>query len=158
MTYFPNDARLAIVVSRFNEEVTDALLQGALARLKQHAIAAEKVKVVSVAGAVEIPIIAQTLIKTGHYEAVIALGAVIRGDTSHYDYVCQQVSYGCQQVALSTNVPVIFGVLTTDNTEQALARAGGDHGNKGSDAVDTALEMVATMRQLKQSTFATVNS
>src|SRR5262249_4934638 len=100
-----------------------------------------------VPGAIEIPIMVQRLAKTTRYEAIIALGAVIRGETTHYDYVCQQVSYGCQRLALDYNLPVIFGVLTTDTEEQALDRVGGQHGHKGRDAVDTAIEMVKVLRK-----------
>jgi len=141
--------RVAIVVSRFNEDVTSLLLDGALKRLKEVSIQDEFVTVIWVPGAVEIPLIAQRLAHTGVYEAIICLGAVIRGETSHYDYVCEQVSMGCQRVALEQDLPVIFGVLTTDTEEQAMARVGGAHGHKGRDSVDAAMEMVAVLRQLE---------
>lgn len=140
-------SKIAIVVSRFNQKVTRSLLDGALSRLTAVGLSKEHSRVVWVPGAVEIPLIAQQLAKTQDYTAVVCLGAVIQGETDHYDYVCQQVSFGCQQVALEYNIPVIFGVLTTQNKEQAFARAGGECGNKGSDAVDAALEMIEVMKE-----------
>src|SRR5690606_6551628 len=116
---------IALVVSRFNEEVTTALLKGALDRLKALNFPDEKILVVHVPGAVEIPLAVKKIIEAQRYRAVVTLGAVIRGETTHYDYVCQQVSDGCQRLALDTGVPVIFGVLTTETEEQAMARAGG---------------------------------
>jgi len=139
---------IALVVSRFNEEITQALYAGALARLAELNFADEHITVIWVPGAVEIPLVAQRLACSNAYEAIICLGAVIRGETSHYDYVCDQVSSGCQKVALEHDIPVIFGILTTENDEQALDRAGGKHGNKGRDAVDTALEMVSVLHQI----------
>lgn len=139
---------VAIVVSRFNDEVTSKLLEGAVQRLINLGFPNDKITVVYVPGAVEIPIVAKKLIEGARFRAIIALGAVIRGDTSHYDYVCQMVSDGCMQLGLETGIPVIFGVLTTENEEQALARAGGVHGNKGVDAVDAAVEMVGLLRTL----------
>lgn len=140
---------LAIVVSRFNEEITSALFQGANKRLEELNFPMQMVSAVFVPGAIEIPLAAEYLAKTKKYEAIICLGAVIRGETSHYDYVCQQVSYGCQKVALENAIPVAFGVLTTDNEEQALARAGGSDGNKGRDAVDVAIEMISILKQIR---------
>lgn len=134
--------RLAIVVSRFNEPVTKKLLDGALARLTEFGIPSQSVKTCWVPGAVEIPLTVKRLAKTQNYEAIICLGAVIRGETNHYDYVCQQVSLGCQQVALEYEIPVVFGVLTTQNKEQAFARAGGERGNKGVQTADAAMEMI----------------
>ncbi len=139
---------LAIVYSRFNAEVTDLLLQGALGRLKELGFDEQKVPVFQVPGAVEIPLIAKKLAKSQHYHAVITLGAVIRGETTHYDYVCDQVSQGCQDVMMEFEIPVIFGVLTTENKAQALDRCGGAHGHKGRDAVDAALEMVALLEKV----------
>ncbi len=141
-------ARLAIVVSRFNEDVTLKLLEGALNRLKELDHNTSQLCVVWVPGAVEIPLVAQKLANSQNYDAIITLGAVIRGETTHYDYVCDQVSQGCQRVSLDAKIPVIFGVLTTENEEQAYDRLGGRHGHKGKDAVDTALEMVATLKKL----------
>lgn len=143
-TSFP----IAIVVSLFNREITQLLQTGAINRLLEQGILLSDIMVVEVPGAVEIPLVAQKLAKSKNYAAIIALGAVIRGETSHYDYVCQQVSHGCQQVALTYEIPVIFGVLTTDNEEQALARVGGQHGHKGHDAADCALAMHAILQQL----------
>lgn len=138
--------RYAIVVSEFNQEVTNKLLQGALARFEE--LAMTDVNVIKVPGAVEIPFAAQLLAKKRQYHAIICLGAVIRGETSHYDYVCQQVSDGCQRVMLDYEIPVIFGVLTTDTEEQALARCGGIHGHKGKEAVDTAVNMLKVIDQI----------
>lgn len=143
-----SDFNVAIVVSRFNEDITQRLCEGAITRLKELEFADERVTIVWVPGAVEIPLVAQQLARTNNHEVIICLGAVIRGETSHYDYVCEQVSNGCQKVGLENNIPVIFGVLTTDNEEQALDRVGGKHGHKGRDAVDAALEMVSVLRQL----------
>ena len=135
--------KLAIVISRFNEPVTTKLYDGAIKRCRELSIEIDKASdVVWVPGAVEIPLIAQRFAKTKHYDAIICLGAVIRGETSHYDYVCSQVSYGCQRIALDFDLPVIFGVLTTENAEQAFARAGGAHSHKGIESVDAAAEMV----------------
>lgn len=139
---------IAIITSRFNQEVTAKLETGALARLKEQGVPEDKITVVNVPGAVEIPLIAQQLAKTNAYDALICLGAVIRGETSHYDYVCEQVSQGCQRVALDHNLPVIFGVLTTENEEQAFARLGGAHGHKGIEAADAALEMIAVLNEI----------
>lgn len=139
---------LAIVSSRFNAEVTDLLLEGALERLQELDYDLEKVPVYQVPGAVEIPLIAKKLAKSKHYHAVVCLGAVIRGETTHYDYVCDQVSQGCQQVMLEHELPIIFCVLTTENKAQALDRCGGAHGHKGRDAIDCALEMAALMEKI----------
>lgn len=139
---------IALVISRFNEEITNGLYEGALQRFHELDFAAEHVTVVWVPGAIEIPLTAQRLADTGNYSAIICLGAVIRGETSHYDYVCQQVSAGCQTVALKYDIPVIFGILTTDNEEQARARIGGEHGHKGKEAVDAAFEMISIIRQI----------
>lgn len=143
---------VALVVSRFNEKVTQLLCDGALNRLHELAFSDEQITIVEVPGAVEIPITAQRLAKTDLYEAIICLGAVIRGETNHYDYVCQQVSHGCQHVALEQNMPIIFGVLTTENEAQALARASGTQGerNAGFDAVNAAVEMVRVLREIEK--------
>jgi 6,7-dimethyl-8-ribityllumazine synthase len=142
--------RTGIVVSRFNHEVTLRLLDGALTRLKELGISEESTHVVWVPGAVEIPLIAQKLAESAKFDAVICLGAVIRGETGHYDHVCNQVSYGCQRVALQYDVPVIFGVLTTDDEFQAMARSGGEHSHKGIESVDAAMEMVTLRRKLNE--------
>lgn len=138
---------IAIVLSRFNRIVTDQLLAGAQARFNE-LVPHDQPLVICVPGAVEIPFIAQKLAKTGGYDAIVALGVVIRGETTHYDYVCEQVSAGCQQVMLQYDIPVIFGVLTTENLAQALDRVGGAHGHKGRDAIDAAFHMVSLNRQL----------
>jgi 6,7-dimethyl-8-ribityllumazine synthase len=140
---------IAIIISRFNRAVTDKLLAGAQARFNELAPNDEPL-VICVPGAIEIPLIAQKLAKTGRYDAIIALGAVIRGETTHYDYVCNQVSTGCQNVMLQYDTPVIFGILTTENMAQALDRVGGLHGHKGRDAVDAAFHMVSLSKQLSQ--------
>lgn len=141
---------IALVVSLFNEKITQALLNGALERLNYYGFDSEDITVVEVPGAVEIPLIAQKLADKNQYAAIIALGAVVRGETTHYDYVCQQVSNGCQQVMLDCEIPVIFAVLTTENDDQAWDRLGGKHGHKGMDAVDSALSMVSILQQLEK--------
>lgn len=139
---------IAIVVSDFNQVITLKLLEGALLRLSQLGVSDTQVKVLHVPGAIEIPLTAKLLARTQKYAAIICLGAVIRGETSHYDYVCQQVSDGCQKVMLEVEIPVIFGVLTTETEEQALARVGGSEGHKGMDAADVALRMIEITRSV----------
>lgn len=139
---------VAVVVSRFNENVTQLLYEGAVQRLRELDFSEEHITVVWVPGAVEIPLTAQRLARANAYEAIICLGAVIRGETNHYDYVCNQVSMGCQQVSLKNDIPIAFGILTTENEAQALDRAGGSYGNKGIEAVNCALEMVSVLRQI----------
>lgn len=139
---------IGLIVSRFNEGITRLLYEGAIARLTELEFPPEAITAIWVPGALEIPLIAQRLAKTGQQEALICLGAVIRGETSHYDYVCQQVSYGCSKISLQFNIPVIFGILTTENEVQALDRVGGRHGHKGRDAVDAACDMVSILRQM----------
>jgi len=141
--------KIAVITSFFNPEITQKLKWGALMRLEECGISHDQLTIVDVPGAVEIPLIAQQCAKKNIYHAIICLGAVIRGETSHYDYVCDQVSRGCQQVMLQYDIPIIFGVLTTDNDEQALDRVGGLHGHKGRDAADAALEMIALMDSLR---------
>ena len=116
--------------------------------MREQGFAEDDITIVHVPGAVEIPIAAQRLAQVGIYDAIVALGAVIRGETSHYDYVCEQVSQGCQHVALQNDIPVIFGVLTTENEAQAKDRIGGAHGNKGADAAMAAVETVSVLRQI----------
>ena len=132
--------RFAIVVSRFNEFITNKLLGGALDALKRHE--ADEITTVWAPGAFEIPIVAKKLAASKKYDAVICLGAVIRGSTSHYDLVCAEVTKGIASVGLDTGLPVIFGIVTTDNIEQAVERAGTKAGNKGFDAAMAAMEMV----------------
>lgn len=141
--------RIALVVSLFNQFITGRLQQGCIQQLQKCGISEEMITIVEVPGAVELPLIAKKLFETDQADVVITLGCVIRGDTDHYDYVCQQVSQGCQQVALEFCRPVIFGVLTTDNEEQALSRVGGRHGHKGVDAADAALAMYDIMQQIQ---------
>ena len=143
-----DNLRIAIVASRFNEFITSRLLSGALDGLKRHDVKEENIHVAWVPGAFEIPLIASRLAASKNYDAVICLGAVIRGSTSHYDYVCNEVSKGIASVSLSTGVPVMFGVLTTENIEQAIERAGSKAGNKGYDCALGAIEMVSLMRQI----------
>ncbi|MCM1266036.1 MAG: 6,7-dimethyl-8-ribityllumazine synthase [Candidatus Gastranaerophilales bacterium] len=144
-----NGEKFCIVISRFNEFIGSKLLSGAIDELTRHGISEENIDVVWVPGAFEIPIIAKRCAKSGKYNAIITLGAVIKGSTSHYDYVCAEVSKGVASVSLETEVPVIFGVLTTDNLEQAIERAGTKAGNKGSDAAKAAIEMANLMSALK---------
>ncbi len=134
--------KLAIICSEFNEPVTSKLLSSAKSRLKDTGYADRDYDSFLVPGAVEIPLLAKRLASTQKYDAIICLGAVIRGETSHYDYVCSQVSQGTMQVSLEFDLPVIFGVLTTENADQAFARAGGSHSDKGVESVDTALSML----------------
>jgi 6,7-dimethyl-8-ribityllumazine synthase len=140
--------RLAIVAGRFNDDVTKLLLDGALDALRAHGLASESVPVVWVPGAFEIPMAAKRLAESGELDAVICVGAVIRGDTPHFEYVAGECASGVSRVALDTGVPVAFGVLTTDDRDQAFARAGGTEGNKGAEAAATAVEMVDLLRQL----------
>ena len=130
-----------IILSRFNDFIGSKLLSGAIDELKRHGVSDDNIDIVKVPGAFEIPLAAQKFAKTGKYNAIIALGAVIKGATVHFDYVSAEVSKGIAQVSLQTGIPVIFGVLTTDNIEQAIERAGTKAGNKGSDAAKSAIEM-----------------
>ncbi len=140
--------KFCIVVSRFNEFITNKLVSGALDELKRHGVSDNNIDIVWCPGAFEIPLVAKKCAKSGKYSAVITLGAVIKGSTSHYDYVCAEVSKGVASVGLETGIPVIFGVLTTDNIEQAIERAGTKAGNKGSDAAKSAIEMVSLIGKI----------
>ena len=142
--------KVGVVVARFNEFITSRLLGGALDGLKRHNVPEEDVQVAWVPGAFEIPLIASKMAKSGRYDAVICLGSVIRGSTSHYDYVCNEVSKGIAAVSLETGVPVLFGVLTTENIEQAIERSGSKAGNKGFECAEGAVEMVNLIRELDQ--------
>jgi 6,7-dimethyl-8-ribityllumazine synthase len=144
----PGRFSIAIVVSRFNQDITQKLYDGAIKRLKELDFDTQQITVVWVPGAIEIPLAAQRLARTEKFEAIICLGAVIMGETQHFDYVCQQVSYGCQKVALYYDIPVIFGVLTTNTEEQAYDRVGGKHGHIGRSAVDTAFEFISVLHQI----------
>ena len=141
--------KVAIVVARFNEFITSKLLSGALDCLTRHEAEDKNITVAWVPGAFEIPLAAQTLAVTKRYDAVICLGAVIRGATPHFDYVCAEASKGVAQVALQQQRPVAFGILTTDTIQQAVERAGTKSGNKGTDAAMSAMEMVNLLRQVK---------
>ena len=141
--------RFALVVGRWNSFVVEHLVSGAVDTLKRHGIADEQIQIIRVPGAFEIPVAASALAKSGVYDAVICLGAVIRGETSHYDHVASAAASGVQQVAAETGIPVIFGVLTTDTIEQAIARAGTKAGNKGAEAAAAAIEMVSVMDALR---------
>ncbi len=138
--------KFCIILSRFNDFIGSKLLDGAIDELKRHGVTDDNIDIVRVPGAFEIPLTAQKFAQTGKYGAIITLGAVIKGATSHYDYVCAEVSKGVAQVSLQTGVPVIFGVLTTDNIEQAIERAGTKAGNKGTDCAKSAIEMVNLFR------------
>ena len=141
--------KIGIVAARFNEFITNKLLGGAMDGLVRHGVREEDIHVAWVPGAFEIPLIASKMAKSGKYDAVICLGAVIRGSTSHYDFVCSEVSKGIANVSLNTDVPVMFGVLTTDNIEQAIERAGTKAGNKGFDCAVGAIEMVNLIREIE---------
>lgn len=140
--------KIGIVASRFNEFITGKLLEGALDSFSRHGVAADAVDVAWVPGAFEIPLVAQKMASSGKYDAIVCLGAVIRGNTPHFDVVCAETSKGVAAVSLSTGKPVIFGVLTTDTIEQAIERAGTKAGNKGAEAATSAIEMVNLLRQI----------
>ena len=142
--------KVGIVVGRFNEFIVSKLLGGALDGLKRHGVDEDNIEVTWVPGAFEIPLIASKMAKSGKYDAVICLGAVIRGATSHYDYVCAEVSKGIASVSLNSDIPVMFGVLTTDTIEQAIERAGTKAGNKGFECAEGAIEMVNLSRELEK--------
>nr|VFK58732.1 MAG: 6,7-dimethyl-8-ribityllumazine synthase [Candidatus Kentron sp. TUN]VFK63299.1 MAG: 6,7-dimethyl-8-ribityllumazine synthase [Candidatus Kentron sp. TUN]VFK67463.1 MAG: 6,7-dimethyl-8-ribityllumazine synthase [Candidatus Kentron sp. TUN] len=141
-------AHIGIVAARFNQEVVDRLIEGAIDTLKYHGVKEENITIVRVPGAFELPITARRLAETYDLDAVITLGTVIRGGTPHFEYVAGVSAHGVSRVSLDQNLPVIFGVLTTDNTEDAMARAGGEEGNKGSESALAALEMIALFRQI----------
>jgi 6,7-dimethyl-8-ribityllumazine synthase len=144
----PPGARFALVVSRYNESITRKLLEGALATLAAHGVAGSAIDVAHVPGAWEIPVAADRLARSGRYAAVLALGAVIKGDTSHHEYINRQVSHGLGQTAVATGVPVLFGVLTCNSLEQAIHRSGGTAGNKGIECAEAALRMASLMAKL----------
>ena len=142
------DTRIGIVVARFNEFITSKLLGGAVDTLKRHDVSEGAIDIAWVPGAFEIPLIASKMANSGKYDAVICLGAIIRGSTSHYDLVCNEAAKGIAQVSLQTGIPVMFGVITTENIEQALARAGIKAGYEGYDCALSAVEMVNPMAQI----------
>ena len=142
------DLRFALVVSRFNDFVVEPLLRGAVDALRRHGAAEKQIEIVRVPGAFDIPVVARKLVQSRRYEALIALGAVIRGQTPHFDYVAGECAGGIARIALESGVPVAFGVLTTDTVEQAVDRAGGKAGNKGADCALVAIEMANLLRRL----------
>ncbi len=142
------DLRFAILAARFNDFVVEPLVRGALDALKRHGATEKQIEIVRVPGAFDMPIVARKLALSRRYEALIALGAVIRGQTPHFDYVAGECASGLARIALESGIPIAFGVLTTDTVEQAIDRAGGKAGNKGADAALTALEMANLMRRL----------
>jgi 6,7-dimethyl-8-ribityllumazine synthase len=143
------DLRFAILASRFNEFVVDRLVQGALDLLRRHGVSEKQIDIVRVPGAFDMPVVARKLAVSRRYDAIVALGAVIRGETSHFDYVAGECASGLARVASDTGIPVAFGVLTTENTEQAIDRAGGKAGNKGADAAASAIELATLLRRLE---------
>lgn len=140
--------RFAIAVSRFNEDITGELERGARRTFRDHGVADDDVTIVRVPGAFELPLVAQRLARSGTVDGIVCLGAVIRGDTPHFEYVAGEAARGLQEAALATGVPVVFGILTTNTREQAVDRIGGPEGHKGEEAAATALEMVALLRCL----------
>ncbi len=146
--YSGEGLKIGIIASRFNEFITSKLVSGAEDCLKRHGVSDDDMSVAWVPGAFEIPVIAKKMAASGKYDAVICVGAVIRGATSHYDYVCNEVSKGIAAVSLDTGVPVLFGILTTDTIEQAIERAGTKAGNKGTDCAMSALEMVNLIKNI----------
>ena len=144
------DIKVGIVASRFNEFITSKLIGGAMDGLLRHNVREQDVDIAWVPGAFEAPLAAQKMAQSGRYDAVICLGAVIRGSTSHYDYVCNEVSKGIAAVGLDSGIPVLFGVLTTENIEQAIERAGTKAGNKGYDCALSAIEMVNLIREIEE--------
>ncbi|MBX5491103.1 MAG: 6,7-dimethyl-8-ribityllumazine synthase [Chloroflexi bacterium] len=144
------DLRFAVVVARFNEFITQQLLEGALGGLRRHGVAEEAIDVAWVPGALEIPITAKRFAESGRYSAVVCLGAVIRGSTPHFDYVCAETAKGVASVGLQSGVPCIFGVLTTNTIEEAIERAGTKAGNKGYDAAVSAIEMATLLRRIDE--------
>ena len=148
-SFIPKDIHIGIVVARFNEFITSKLLGGAVDTLKRHDIPESSIDVAWVPGAFEIPLIASKMAKSGKYDAVICLGAIIRGSTSHYDLVCNEAAKGIAQVSLNTDIPVMFGVITTENIEQAIERAGSKAGNKGSECAEGAIEMINLIREIE---------
>lgn len=145
----PDGARYAVVAARFNEAITQRLLDGALDAFARHGADVDEVDTIWCPGAFEIPLAAQAAAESGRYDAVVCLGAVIRGATAHFDYVASGVTSGCQQVALSTGIPVLFGVLTVDTLDQAWERAGTKAGNKGAEAAAGAIEMVNLLQSME---------
>ena len=144
-----NDMKIGIVAARFNEFIVSKLIGGAMDGLTRHDIPEDNITLAWVPGAFEIPVVAKKMAESGKYDAVICLGTVIRGATSHYDYVCNEVSKGVAQVGLQAGVPVMFGILTTENIEQAIERAGTKAGNKGYDCAVSAIEMINLIKEIE---------
>ena len=144
-----SDLKIAVIQSRFNESVTESLLQGALEALQEMGVAKERVQACSVPGAVELPLVAKRLAASGAFDAIVVVGAVIRGETSHYDHVCGMTADGCRQASLDTGVPIAFGVLTCDTPEQAFARCAPGEANKGREAACVAVELANLLREKK---------
>lgn len=147
--FIPQKARYGIAVARFNGFIVESLLAGALDTLKRHGIEEQDLEIVRVPGAYELPVVVQSMAVNGDYDAIIALGAVIRGSTAHFDYVAGEAAKGLASVGLAHDIPVIFGVLTTDTIEQAIERAGTKAGNKGAESALTAIEMVSLLNKLR---------
>ena len=147
--YISKKIKIGIVAARFNNFIVSKLIDGAVDGLKRHGVEDDDIELAWVPGAFEIPLIASTMAKRKKYDAIICLGAVIRGNTSHYDYVCNEVSKGIATVALNSEIPVMFGVLTTENIEQAIERAGSKAGNKGFECATGAIEMVNLIREIE---------
>lgn len=143
------DLKIAIVAGRFNDFITSQLVSGAEGALVSHDVDTEDIDLIYVPGAFEIPLAAKTLAESGNYDAVVALGCVIRGSTTHYDYVCNEAAKGISQAGLTTGVPVMFGILTTENIEQAIERAGTKAGNKGAETATGAIEMANLMKKIR---------
>ena len=148
-SFIPENVRIGIIVARFNEFITSKLLGGALDTLKRHNVPEDSIDVAWVPGSFEIPLIAQKMAKSGKYDAVICLGAIIRGSTIHYDLVCNEAAKGVAQVSLNSDIPVMFGIITTENLEQAVDRAGAKAGNKGSECAEGAIEMINLIRKIE---------
>jgi 6,7-dimethyl-8-ribityllumazine synthase len=141
--------RFAVVAAKFNRDVVDRLVEGALQGFRKHGLADDSVDLVRVPGSLEVPLVCQQLAGSGHYAAIVALGAVIQGETDHYTYVCQEAAAGVMRATLATGVPIIFGILTCQSEELALARAGGAEGNKGYDAALAAIEMANLGKKIR---------
>lgn len=147
--FVPQKARYGIIAARFNGFIVESLVAGAVDALKRHGVEAEDIEIVRVPGAFELPLVTQSMAVNGDYDAIIALGAVIRGSTPHFDYVAGEAAKGLSSIALAHDIPVIFGVLTTDTIEQAIERAGTKAGNKGAEAAISAIEMVSLLGKLR---------
>jgi 6,7-dimethyl-8-ribityllumazine synthase len=148
ITHAPRKTRVAVAAARFNADLTDELLAGCLRRLQQLGVADDHVEVVRVPGAFELPVAAKAFARTGRFDAVVCLGAVVRGDTPHFDYVAGECARGLQDVSIWEDLPVIFGVLTTNTHEQAVERTGGAHGHAGERAAEAAVEMITVLNQI----------